>query len=119
MTEKELNLIEILANVWNEYLQLPEQHCNDRQEFCEAIHRLQHLLMIRDARRNHPDVWQQVREAASRRYMTDALPHLLMYLAGIHAPYYRPDLNILSPEYNEQRPRILKNQTDYDVLMAE
>lgn len=70
-------------------------------------------------RRNHPDVWQQVREAASRRYMTDALPHLLMYLAGIHAPYYRPDLNILSPEYNEQRPRILKNQTDYDVLMAE
>lgn len=57
MTEKELNLIEILANVWNEYLQLPEQHCNDRQEFCEAIHRLQHLLMIRDARRNHPDVF--------------------------------------------------------------
>jgi heptose-I-phosphate ethanolaminephosphotransferase len=51
--------------------------------------------------------------------MTDALPHLLMYLGGIHCQYYNPELNILSPKYNEQRPRILKNQTDYDVLMAQ
>jgi heptose-I-phosphate ethanolaminephosphotransferase len=70
-------------------------------------------------RRNHPDVWQEIRQASSRRYMTDALPHLLMYLGGIHCQYYNPELNILSPKYNEQRPRILKNQTDYDVLMAQ
>ncbi len=70
-------------------------------------------------RTNHPDVWQEIRQASSRRYMTDALPHLLMYLGGIHCQYYNPELNILSPKYNEQRPRILKNQTDYDVLMAQ
>ena len=70
-------------------------------------------------RTNHLDVWQETRQASSRRYMTDALPHLLMYLGGIHCQYYNPELNILSPKYNEQRPRILKNQTDYDVLMAQ
>ncbi len=48
--------------------------------------------------------------------MTDALPHLLLYLGGISTPHYRDDLNILSPGYNEARPRILKNTTDYDKL---
>lgn len=68
-------------------------------------------------RRQHPELWAQVKACASRPYMTDALPHLLMYLAGIHCQYYRPDLNILSPEYNAQRPRIMKHQVDYDKLM--
>lgn len=40
--------------------------------------------------------------------MTDALPHLLLYLAGIETPTYNPKYNILSPEYDEMRPRILK-----------
>jgi hypothetical protein len=57
MLEKELEIISLLVNVWNKYLELPEQHCCDRQEFCDAIHRLQHLVMIRDARRNHPDIF--------------------------------------------------------------
>lgn len=68
-------------------------------------------------RAGHPDIWQQVKASASRPYMTDALPHLLMYLAGIHCQYYRPDLNILSPEYNAQRPRIIKHQADYDQIV--
>lgn len=67
-------------------------------------------------RANHPALWQQVKSAAQRPYMTDALPHLLLYLAGIHCPYYRPDLNILAPEYNARRPRLLKHQTDYDKV---
>lgn len=67
-------------------------------------------------RANHPALWQQVKSAAQRPYMTDALPHLLLYLAGIHCPYYRPDLNILAPEYNTRRPRLLKHQTDYDKV---
>ena len=48
--------------------------------------------------------------------MTDALPHLLLYLAGIETPTYNPKYNILSPEYDEMRPRILKNSADYDKL---
>lgn len=65
---------------------------------------------------SHPEIWSAVQNARSKKYMTDALPHLLMYLAGIHCPYYRDELNLLSPQYNENRPRILKHQTDYDEI---
>ncbi len=63
-----------------------------------------------------PEIFKQVTEARHRRYMTDALPHLLLYLAGIYAPDYHDEYNILSPEYNEARPRLLKGVTDYDSL---
>ena len=46
--------------------------------------------------------------------MTDALPHLLLYLAGIETPTYKEEYNILSMKYDEMRPRILKNSADYD-----
>jgi len=39
-----------------------------------------------------------------------------MYLGGISSPLYRPELNVISPEYDEKRPRILKNVTDYNSL---
>ena len=65
---------------------------------------------------NHPDIYKQIVLAKNRRYMTDALPHLLLYLAGIHAKDYHEEYNLLSPKYNENRPRILKGTTDYDKL---
>lgn len=70
-------------------------------------------------RKQRPELWAEIRRSAALPYMTDAIPHLLFYLAGIHCPYYRPDLNILSPAYNAGRPRIIKRQVDYDVLMNE
>ena len=51
--------------------------------------------------------------------MTDALPHLLLHLGGIKAKDYHEEYDILSPKYNEKRPRILKKQTNYDDLVAE
>ncbi len=71
-----------------------------------------HDYMVR-----HPDLFNDIVTVKDRRYMTDALPHLLLYLAGISTPYYRSDLNILSPDYNEKRPRIIKNTADYDKVM--
>ena len=70
-----------------------------------------HEYMVRN-----PEVYGDILKARDRRYMTDALPHLLLYLGGINTPHYREGLNILSPNYNEARPRILKNTTDYDKL---
>lgn len=67
----------------------------------------------------HPTVFNDIIKAKNRRYMTDALPHLLLYLGGIDSPHYRESLNVISPEYDEQRPRILKNQVDYDELDVE
>lgn len=69
-------------------------------------------------RERHPDLFRQVADNSHRRFMTDALPYMLLYLAGIHTPDYRDELNVLSPAYNEKRPRILKNTTDYDKLFS-
>ncbi|GAB6982785.1 phosphoethanolamine transferase [Prevotella dentasini] len=64
----------------------------------------------------HPDIFKQIADAKDRRLMTDALPHTLLYLAGIHSKDYRPEYDVLSTKYNEKRPRLLKNKTDYDKL---
>ena len=64
----------------------------------------------------HPDVFQEIIDAKNRRFMTDALPHMLLYLAGIHTKDYHAEYNLLCSEYNENRPRRLKNITDYDKL---
>lgn len=66
--------------------------------------------------KKHRDIYRQIRAAKDRRYMTDALPHLLLYLAGIETPTYNAKYNILSPDYDEMRPRILKGSADYDQL---
>jgi len=65
---------------------------------------------------NHPYGWQAIQNAKDRPMMTDVLPHLLLYLAGISTPAYRPEYNVIAPEYNMKRPRILKGTTDYNTL---
>jgi len=67
----------------------------------------------------HRSIYRQIRAAKDKRLMTDALPHLLLYLAGIETPTYKEEYNILSPNYDEMRPRILKNSADYDKLRDE
>ena len=64
----------------------------------------------------HPDVYQRILQARNRPFMTDALPHLLLYLAGIHSRDYHDRYNVISDQYDERRPRILKGTTDYDKL---
>lgn len=66
--------------------------------------------------KNHPEVCKRIKEAQNRRFMTDALPHLLLDLAGIHSKDYHEEYSLISPKYNEKRKRILKNTTDYDEL---
>ena len=67
-------------------------------------------------RENHPYGWMAIQNAKNCPMMTDVLPHFLMYLGGISSPLYRPELNVISPEYDVKRPRILKNLTDYNSL---
>ena len=67
-------------------------------------------------RENHPYGWMAIQNAKDRPLMIDALPHLLMYLGGISSPLYREELNVISPKYDEKRPRILKGETDYNTL---
>ena len=67
-------------------------------------------------RERHPYGWLAIQNAKNRPLMIDALPHLLMYLGGVSTPLYREELNVISPKYNEKRPRILKNEVDYNTL---
>lgn len=64
----------------------------------------------------HPDVFKAIKDAKDKRFMTDALPHMMVWLAGIHSKDYHAQYNLLSPDYDEMRPRILKNSVDYDKL---
>ena len=67
----------------------------------------------------HPEIYREIVQAKDRRLMTDALPHMLLYLAGISTPTYCEEYNVLSPDYDELRPRILKASADYDKLRKE
>ncbi len=67
----------------------------------------------------HPEVFDEIVRARSRRLMTDAVPHLLLYLAGIHTKDYHPEYNILSDRYHEKRSRVIKATVDYDKLGVE
>ncbi|SEE30581.1 phosphoethanolamine transferase [Prevotella sp. lc2012] len=65
---------------------------------------------------NHPYGWQAIKDAKDRPLMTDRLAHLLLYLGGISCKYYHDSCNVISPDYDTRRPRILKGVTDYDQL---
>lgn len=65
---------------------------------------------------NHPYGWLAIQSAKDRPLMTDVLPHLLLYLGGISTPLYREEYNVISPNYDMKRPRILKGETDYNQL---
>ena len=67
-------------------------------------------------RMTHPYGWKAIQECRHRPLMTDALPHTLLFLGGIHSNYYRKDYDVLNVEYNTQRPRVLKMTTDYNHL---
>lgn len=67
-------------------------------------------------RERHAAIWQAIIAARHKPFMTDALAHTLLALAGIHAKDYHPEYNILSPKYDAKRPRTLKGTTDYNKL---
>lgn len=100
-------------------------HFYGRMHSTEVTARLAHaefeipmwIWASKEYKTKHPDIWQAVKKSRKRPYMTDAVPYLLLYLAGIECPQYRDELNILSDKFNEKRPRILKHQVDYNVLM--
>lgn len=100
-------------------------HFYGRMHSTEITPRLAHaefeipmwIWASRKYKATHNDIWKEIIRSRKRPYMTDAVPYLLMYLAGISCPQYRDELNILSDRYNSKRPRILKHQVDYDELM--
>ena len=69
--------------------------------------------------KRHPDVVVAIRKAKNKPFMTDAMSHLLLGLAGIKCKAYRPQLDLLSPQYNEKRQRLMQHLVDYDEVVKD
>ena len=67
----------------------------------------------------HPDVAEVVTTSANRPFISSDLCHLLFYLGGISIADYQEKRNILSPQYDKTRKRIIGSSTDYDELMRD
>ena len=67
--------------------------------------------------KRHPDVVTAIRKAKNKPFMTDAMSHLLLGLGGIKCKAYRPELDLLSPQYNEKRQRLMQHLVDYDEVV--
>lgn len=65
----------------------------------------------------HHDVVKQIISAVHRPFMTDQVAQVLFHLAGMRSRYYKPNNDLLSPNYRA-RKRILLNGLcfdDYDI----
>ena len=67
--------------------------------------------------KRHPDVVASIKKAKNKPFMTDAMSHLLLGLADIKCKAYRPELDLLSPQYNEKRQRLMQHLVDYDEIV--
>ena len=59
LTYYEKACLKYLGDSWNTFLQLDNQHPQDRSEFCTAIHEAQKVIAMRVARRMDTDMWLQ------------------------------------------------------------
>ena len=57
LNDGEIKVIELLSEAWNNFLKLEHQHPCDKEQFCNALHICQHLIMIRDVRRQNPEIF--------------------------------------------------------------
>ena len=68
---------------------------------------------------NHPQILEDINNAMDRPFMTDDLPHLLLYLAGIHTSWYDSKHNLISPDFDTKRQRLVSRVfTDYDKFCS-
>lgn len=67
----------------------------------------------------HADTWQRIIAASNKPMLTDALPHLMLYLAGIETPWYSERHNILSDGYDADRPRPLNGERLYSDFVED
>jgi hypothetical protein len=50
--KQELSVLSLLAQAWNAFVELPEEHSADRHEFMHAIHAAQNIVFARIGKRN-------------------------------------------------------------------
>ena len=66
----------------------------------------------------HQQLCDQIINSANRPFMTDDLPHLLLYLAGIKCVGYDEERNLISEGFNMNRKRLINGKIDYDSVVS-
>lgn len=66
---------------------------------------------------SHPAIFEQIQKSCDRPFMTDDIPHLLLYLAGIHCSYYKENRCLISERFNNKRKRFIEGKVDYDKVV--
>ena len=70
----------------------------------------------RSYQEKHPNIVSTICASTSKPFLTDALPQVLLYFAGIKCEWTDERRNILSPRY-QSKQRIIGGNVDYDKLM--
>lgn len=68
-------------------------------------------------RRKHHKIFIETLQARNNKFMTDDLPYLLFYLAGIKTKDYKAERNLISPYFNNARHRLVLRNIDYDQTL--
>lgn len=55
--KKEKEILQFLVQAWNKFVELENEHPQDTNEFCTAIHDAQKIIALRVARRVDPETW--------------------------------------------------------------
>lgn len=74
------------------------------------------IFCTEEYKANHKDFFDNICKAANLPFMTDAIPHMIIHLAGVKTNTYNPERDILSPQFDSKRPRLLRKETDYNSL---
>lgn len=65
---------------------------------------------------NHPELIEEIQNSRHKPFIATLLPFMLFHLAGIDHADYNRSLDILSPLYDESRPRIIRDDVYYDEI---
>lgn len=66
-------------------------------------------------RSKHEDIVINIKQSLEKPFVTDGIPQILLYLAGISSEWNNESHNILSPDY-QCKKRIISGYVDYDSL---
>jgi heptose-I-phosphate ethanolaminephosphotransferase len=77
------------------------------------------FIMLSDSfRTNHPELVAPIQAAQDKPFVNSDICHMLFSLAGIKTADYRADRDLLSPDYDTTRRRIIGDDNDYDTLIS-
>ena len=69
-------------------------------------------------KKNHPEMVESIEAGKHKPFISSLLPFALFHLAGIAHADYESCRDILSPDYDENYPRIIRDDVYYDELMS-